>query len=131
MAFHKFLRAAIERTPIEIYGDGSQTRDFTFIADVVSVTLAAANRGRDGAIYNIGGGARWRLNDILRLIEDVVGSPLNVRRISEQPGDVRDTFADTTRAREELAFAPAVSVKEGLQREAEWLIRSLDQAPHA
>jgi nucleoside-diphosphate-sugar epimerase len=121
MAFHKFIRAAVQRTPIELFGDGTQTRDFTYIADIVAVTMAAADKGPDGGVYNVGGGARWMLNDVLRIIEESVGTTMEVRRMPEQAGDVRDTFADTTKARRELAFAPAVSVPDGIRQEVQWL----------
>ena len=121
MAFHKFIRAGLTRAPIELYGDGTQTRDFTYIADIVAVTRAAADKGPDGGVYNVGGGARWPLNDVLRIIEESVGTTLEVRRMPDQAGDVRDTFADTTRAKRELAFQPSVSVPDGIRQEVQWL----------
>ena len=121
MAFHRFLRAALEGDPITLYGDGSQTRDFTFVGDAVAATLAAGDRGVPGGVYNIGGGSRVSMNEVLALIERVTGRPLDVRREPPQKGDMRDTYADTSRARADLRFAPSVTLEEGLRAEKDWL----------
>ena len=121
MAFHRFLRAALRDEPITLYGDGEQTRDFTFVSDAVAATVAAADRGVDGRSYNIGGGARVSMNEVIRIIERVVGHPLKITREPAQKGDMRDTYADTTLARQDLAFAPRVSLEEGIQAEYRWL----------
>ena len=73
MGFHKFLRAAIRQEPIDLYGDGEQTRDFTFVHDAVGATLAAATRGAAGRVYNIGGGSRVTVNEVLQMIGRVSG----------------------------------------------------------
>jgi nucleoside-diphosphate-sugar epimerase len=125
MGFHRFLRAAHTGQPIAIYGDGEQTRDFTYVADAVAATMAAGDRGRPGAVYNIGGGSRVSVNHVLALIERIVGRPLNLRHEPPQKGDMRDTFADTTRARTDLGFAPSKSLESGLTAESEWLARLL------
>ena len=98
-----------------------QTRDFTFVADIVAATVAAGDRGAPGGVYNIGGGSRVSMNDVLTLIERVAGRPLDVRREPAQKGDMRDTFADTSRARADLGFAPSVTLEEGLRAEKDWL----------
>ena len=121
MAFHRFLRAAREGEPIHVFGDGRQTRDFTFVADIVAATRAAADSGRPGSVYNVGGGERVVLNDVLRQIEDVTGRRLTVVRDEVQKGDMRDTFADTTAARADLGFRSTVGLSEGLRKEWEWL----------
>ena len=66
MAFHRFIRAALAGQPITLYGDGEQTRDFTFVGDIAAATMAAGDRGRPGAVYNIGGGSRVSINEVLR-----------------------------------------------------------------
>jgi len=124
MAFHRFLRAALKGDPITLYGDGTQTRDFTFVADAVAATVAAGDRGVPGGVYNIGGGSRVSMNEVLTLIERVTGRPLDVRREPPQKGDMRDTYADTSRARADLRFAPSVTLEEGLRAEKDWLARS-------
>lgn len=121
MAFHRFLKAALAGEPIRLFGDGGQTRDFTFVGDIVQATAAAATRGVPGGVYNVGGGARVSVNQVLDIIERVVGRPIEVRREPKQKGDMRDTSADTTRARADLGFAPSVSVEQGLRAEYEWL----------
>ena len=121
MAFNKFIRAALAHQPITLYGDGTQTRDFTFVTDAVAGTIAAAERGVPGRAYNIGGGSRVSVNDVLMILERLAGHPLDVAREGSQKGDVRDTHADTSLARAELGFAPAVSLEHGLEAEYRWL----------
>ena len=124
MAFHRFLKAALRDEPISLYGDGAQTRDFTFVADAVAATIAAGERGVPGRAYNIGGGSRVSMNDVLRLIERIAGHPLRVTREPAQKGDMRDTYADTSRARQDLGFMPRISLEEGIQAEYRWLSSS-------
>jgi UDP-glucose 4-epimerase len=121
MAFHRFLKAARDGGSIRVFGDGRQTRDFTFVSDIVAATRAAAVSGRPGSVYNVGGGERVELNHVLKLIEQITGRPLPVQREEAQKGDMRDTFADTTAARRDLGFQPRVGLAEGLAREWEWL----------
>jgi UDP-glucose 4-epimerase len=121
MAFHRFLTAARGRTPIHLYGDGEQTRDFTYVEDIVAATRAAAVSGRPGAAYNVGGGERVSLNQVLRTIEGITGCRLETLREEPQKGDMRDTFADTTAARRDLGFRSNVALADGLAREWDWL----------
>ncbi|MGC4083849.1 MAG: NAD-dependent epimerase/dehydratase family protein [Vicinamibacterales bacterium] len=121
MGFHKFLRATILGQPIAVYGDGEQTRDFTFIEDIVDANLAAADRGVAGRVYNIGGGSRVSLNHVLDIIGRVAGKPPIIAREAAQKGDMRHTYADTTLARTELAFTPAWDLERGLAAEHAWL----------
>ena len=120
MAFHRFMRAAVEGRPLDVFGDGDQTRDFTFVADAVDATIAAARRGIPGRVYNIGGGSRVTLNQALDILQGVIGAPLVINRVAVQRGDVRDTLADTTLAATDLTFAPAVALRAGLAAEWEW-----------
>ena len=78
-----------------LYGDGEQTRDFTFVSDAVAATMAAGERGVPGRAYNIGGGSRVTVNEVLEIVERLVGRPVQVRREPAQKGDMRDTYADT------------------------------------
>ena len=121
MAFHRFLKAARDGEPIHVFGDGGQTRDFTFVSDIVGATRAAADSGRPGGVYNVGGGERVVLNQVLRQIEDVTGRRLTVIRDEVQKGDMRDTFADTTAARRDLGFRSTVALAQGLEREWAWI----------
>jgi UDP-glucuronate 4-epimerase len=123
MAFNAFCRAALEGEPIVVFGDGLQTRDFTYVGDVVrGLRSACAADAAVGGVYNIGGGSRVALRDALEIIERQAGKPLDVRYESVQRGDVRDTGADTTAARRDLGFEPGVSLEEGLVAELEWTV---------
>ena len=124
MAFHRFLNAAIRGETISVFGDGQQTRDFTYVSDAVDATIAAAERGEIGRTYNIGGGSRVSVNDVLEIIGRVTGRSLRVERGPAQKGDMRDTWADTSRARAGLGFRPAVSLEEGLTEEYRWIASS-------
>jgi UDP-glucose 4-epimerase len=121
MAFHKFIRAALRGEPITLYGDGEQTRDFTFVADAVEANLLAAERAVPGRVYNIGGGSRVSVNQVLEMIGRVVGRPALVAAEASQKGDMRHTYADTSLARADLGFAPKVGLEEGLTAEYRWL----------
>lgn len=123
MAFHRFCRAVVEGQPIVVYGDGTQTRDFTFVGDIVRATRAAASApSAPGNVYNVGGGSRTSVNETLELLAQIAGRPLNVQRHTSQQGDVRDTGADTRRARKDLDFQPEVSLEAGLAAEFEWIV---------
>ena len=124
MAFHRFIRAAIRDESITLYGDGEQTRDFTFVGDAVAATIAAGERGVPGRVYNVGGGSRVSMNQVLQIIEQVAGHRLAVVREPAQKGDMRDTYADSSLARQDLGFAPAVALEEGIQAEYRWLSSS-------
>lgn len=121
MAFHRFIRAAFEGKPITLYGDGDQTRDFTYISDIVEANLAAGDQGRPGGVYNIGGGSRVSVNHVLELVGQLTGRPLQIHREASQKGDMRDTFADTSRARADLGFHPRFTLERGLAEECAWL----------
>lgn len=124
MGFHRFLKAAISGAPVVLYGDGEQTRDFTFIDDAVAATIAAGRRGVAGRVYNVGGGSRVSINHVLEVIGHITGHPLDVSREAAQKGDMRDTYADTSLARADLGFAPRVTLEQGLIAEHAWLLNS-------
>jgi len=121
MGFHRFLRATLTGEPITLYGDGEQTRDFTFIADIVRATSDAAVRGIPGRVYNIGGGSRVSVNQVLEIIGRVAGRKPIIKTDPAQKGDMRHTYADTWLARMDLGFVPTVGVEEGLAAEHQWL----------
>jgi UDP-glucose 4-epimerase len=127
MGFHRFIRAALTGTPITLFGDGEQSRDFTFVGDAVAATMAAGERGRPGAVYNIGGGSRVTINQVLDMVAELTGQPLDIRRLPSEKGDMRDTFADTTRAQADLGFSPSHTLRDGLAAECAWLARLLDR----
>jgi UDP-glucose 4-epimerase len=121
MGFRLFLSAAMRGEPVRQFGDGRQTRDFTFVDDVVAATVSAGSRGTPGAVYNVGGGSRTDLLEVFAVIERVLGRPLRIDRHDAQPGDMRDTFADTARARTELGFAPTTTLEQGLRAQRDWM----------
>jgi nucleoside-diphosphate-sugar epimerase len=125
MGFHKFLRASLCGDPISVFGDGEQTRDFTFVADAVSATIAAGVRGIPGRVYNIGGGSRVTVNEVLEMIGRVAGRPPLIHSDAAQKGDMRHTYADTSLAAHDLGFHPTVSLQEGLAAEYQWLADTL------
>jgi UDP-glucose 4-epimerase len=122
MAFHIFCRAALLGEPLTVFGDGRQTRDFTYVGDVVVATAAAADAELGvSRIFNIGGGAPTSIREVIEMIGEISGTELDVVYQDNELGDVKDTAADTTLAREVLGFAPQVGVREGLEAEFEWL----------
>jgi nucleoside-diphosphate-sugar epimerase len=121
MGFHKFLRATLRNEPIAVFGDGEQTRDFTFVNDAVEANVAAARQGVPGRVYNIGGGSRVSVNHVLEIIGRVTGRQPKIDRQPDQKGDMRHTYADTSLARADLGFAPAIGLEEGLGAEYRWL----------
>jgi UDP-glucose 4-epimerase len=130
MAFHKFFRAALLGQPLEVYGDGGQSRDFTYVDDVVAAVRSAAETPEAvGSVFNIGGGHRVTLNETLEIVEGLVDGPLTIERSGAERGDVRDTGAETTRARQVLGYAPQTVLREGLRAEYEWLAGQLAARP--
>ncbi len=121
MAFHKFIRAVFKGEPIPLFGDGEQTRDFTFVEDIVAANLAAAEHGTQGRIYNIGGGSRVTVNHTLEVLRKVMDMEVKVDRQPRQYGDMSHTAADTERARTELKWNPRVGLEEGLRAEKQYV----------
>jgi nucleoside-diphosphate-sugar epimerase len=121
MGFNRFFTAVLDGRPVVQYGDGLQTRDFTYIADIVTATANAAVRGTPGRVYNIGGGSRVSLRDVFEMIGRVSGRALQLDLQPPQKGDMRDTYADTARARADLGFAPSVDLEGGLRAMFSWM----------
>ncbi|MBE9217179.1 GDP-mannose 4,6-dehydratase [Plectonema cf. radiosum LEGE 06105] len=122
MAFHKFYKAVIQDEPIPVYGDGLQTRDFTFVSDAVAANLAAATvEAAVGEIFNIGGGSRVVLKEVLETMEEIVGKPIKRNHVEKAMGDARHTAADVSKAQKILGYQPSVNLREGLSREWEWV----------
>ncbi len=121
MAIQRFLTAARDGTPITLFGDGEQTRDFTYVDDVVEMVTRAGDLGASGAVYNVGGGSTITVNGLIGLIEQVSGRSLSVQRRDVQHGDVLHTCADAELARRDLQFTPATSLPDGLARHWQWL----------
>ncbi|MDC0833920.1 GDP-mannose 4,6-dehydratase [Geitlerinema sp. CS-897] len=122
MAFHKFLKAVLKEEAISVYGDGQQTRDFTFIEDAIAANLAAASAPEAvGEVFNIGGGSRVSLKQTIETIETIVGKPIRIDYQESSKGDARHTSADVSKAQKLIGYAPKVSIEEGLRREWDWV----------
>lgn len=123
MAFHLFSAAALSGRPVTVFGDGTQTRDFTFVSDVVAATRAASTApDAAGEVFNIGGGSRISVNETLALIGEFAGRVPEVRYLPPQSGDPRATGADTRHAAAQLGFTPKVGFVDGLRAEFDWMI---------
>jgi nucleoside-diphosphate-sugar epimerase len=111
----KFIALALEGKPLEVHGDGQQSRDFTYIEDAVQATLLAATAPDvGGAVLNVGAGSAYSILDLVRTLEAILGRHLEVRYTAPRPGDVRTTLADITAARHRLGYEPQVSLPQGL-----------------
>ena len=120
MAIHTFVNAILNDDEISVFGDGTQTRDFTFIDDVVEVNILAAINETIGDVFNVGGGSRISVNKLIKLLEEIIGKEAKIKHIEKQKGDVRDTLADTSKINNELNWKPRVKIEEGLKRFVEW-----------
>jgi UDP-glucuronate 4-epimerase len=130
MAFRRFCEAAARGGAIQLFGDGRQSRDFTYVADVVSAIRAAGSApGAAGRAYNVGGGSPISLNGALEQLASIAGRPLDVSRGERESGNVLHTAADVTRAREDLGFAPRTSLAAGLRAEYEWVLERVECEP--
>jgi UDP-glucose 4-epimerase len=123
MAFRRFLEAAYADEPIVVYGDGEQTRDFTFVSDAVRANLLAMTAPVQAEAINVGGGRRVTLNETLDLVGQSTGRRLRVVRAPAQAGDARHTGADGTRAEALLGYRPEVTLEDGLAEQAAWVAR--------
>src|SRR5256714_9398387 len=131
MAFVRFMEPLVERQEIEIFGDGEQTREFTYVSDAVDGTVKAASADVVGQIVNLGGGSRVTVNRVLATLEDISKIKVRRRHLAATPGDLRHTGASINLARERLAWEPRVSLREGLTRQWEWFQEARDSLPRA
>lgn len=129
MAFSTFGRAALAGGPLTVFGDGNQTRDFTYVSDVVKATLSAdAASLEHHSTFNIGGGAPASIRTVLGLLRSIVGHDLDVSFFPVERGDVRDTAADIRRAQDLLHYKPRTSLEAGLEAQMEWMAAAEDAA---
>ncbi len=120
MAFHRFCRAMLAGEPITVYGDGRQSRDFTFIADAIEGNMRAWRSARAEGVYNVGGGSQVEVLEAIAILEETLGVKATLRFEPRQPGDPLRTRADASRIRADFGFVPAVDIRQGLVAEAEW-----------
>ncbi|MBN2517863.1 MAG: SDR family oxidoreductase [Candidatus Altiarchaeota archaeon] len=116
----RFIDAALEGKPLTIYGDGKQTRDFTYVADVVEANKKAMANNKTG-VYNIAGGKQISINELAERIIEITGSKSKTTHQRPRPGDVKRSLADVSKAKKELGFEPKVHLREGLGRSIEWI----------
>jgi nucleoside-diphosphate-sugar epimerase len=121
MAFHRFIKAMLSSEPIDVYGSGTQTRDFTFVSDAVAANIAAGEYKGGETVFNIGGGSCVTLNTVIDLLGRVTGRQPDARYRERQFGDVMHTMADISLAARELGYAPRVGIETGIAEEVEWL----------
>lgn len=118
-----FFRQALAGDPITVHGDGTQTRDFVHVADVVQANHLAVNRGVPGEAYNIATGQSTSINDLAHLIKDLVDSQSEIIHTDPRPGDIQQSRADISKAKTDLNYSPTISVSEGLQSVQDWLAK--------
>ncbi len=116
----KFITRMIDGSPPVIYGDGEQTRDFIYIDNIVNANLEAAKSDARGINVNAACGQHASLNQLVQLLNEILGTQFEPEYAEVRPGDIRDSQADITRAREAFGFNPAIDFKEGLRRTVEW-----------
>jgi UDP-glucuronate 4-epimerase len=117
MAFNRFIAAALEGRELEVFGDGHQSRDFTFVDDAVRATVAAATDGVPGEVYNVAGGSQATVLEIAAVLGDLLDRQVAVTHRPPVPGDARRTGADIAKAGRDLGYAPRVGLRDGLQRQ--------------
>ena len=120
MALERVVEALAAGTPFELYGDGSQSRSFTYVADAVEATIAAMERAPAGATYNVGGGEEATMREVIETLERISGRKLDLRAGPPAAGDVRRTSADVSRIRADLDWAPRVRLEDGLREQWSW-----------
>ncbi|MDI6785466.1 MAG: NAD-dependent epimerase/dehydratase family protein [bacterium] len=125
MAFHKFIKAALNDQEIVIYGDGEQTRDFTYIDDIVDANMLSMESDINGEAFNIGGGARISLIKTIHLLQEIIGKEIKIKYVEKQRGDMLHTYANLTKAKSLLKYNPCVPIKNGLEKEVDWIKNNL------
>ncbi len=133
MAFARFMQALADGKEIEVFGDGEQTREFTYVSDAVDGTVKAATADVVGQVFNLGGGSRVTINRVLATLEDISRIKVYRHNLPAAPGDPRHTGASINLARERLGWEPRVSLREGLTRQWQWFLetRNRDQVNSA
>ena len=125
MAFHKFIGAILGDKDIVIFGDGEQTRDFTYIDDIIDANISAMDSQAIGEVINVGGGSRISVNETICIIERIVGKKAVTKNIEKQKGDVIHTGADISKARRLLSYEPKFDLEKGIANEVDWLRSTL------
>jgi nucleoside-diphosphate-sugar epimerase len=120
MAFARLTHAAVAHEAFTVLGDATQSRDFTYVGDVVTATIGAMLHGRSGTVYNVGGGAETTLNDVIELVTELSDEKVQIQRRAWAAGDVRRTASDTSLIRSDIGWRPITSVRDGLAAQLAW-----------
>lgn len=120
MAFSRFMRALTAGDDIEVFGDGEQTRDLTYVSDAVEGTIKASTADVVGQVFNLGGGSRVTVNQVLAILEEISGLKVRRKNLPATPGDPRHSGASINLARERLGWEPRVSLRDGLAKQWQW-----------
>jgi nucleoside-diphosphate-sugar epimerase len=127
MAFYRFILATLEGRGITVFEDGNQTRDFTYVDDIVRGTILASEKGKEGQVYNLGGGSRISINEVLQMLSQIMNAKIDITYAEKQKGDMRHTFASTERAKTDFDYNPRIALKEGFTAEYLWLKKLLTE----
>ncbi len=122
LAINIFTGKALNNEPIEVFGDGEKTRDFTFIDNIIDANLRAIERG--SGVYNIGGGERISINELAKRIVAIVGSESKIIYSDSVKGDAEHTWSDVSKARRDIGYEPGIGLDQGLERYVEWYIEA-------
>jgi len=120
MAFTRMVTSLADGLPFELYGDGTQSRSFTYVGDAVEATIATMEGGPDGAVYNVGGGVEVTMLQAIEVLGRVAGRRLEIVRTPRAEGDVARTAADTSRIEADLGWKPRISLEDGLEAQWRW-----------
>lgn len=124
MAIHKFVRTIFDDDVITVYGDGKQARDFTYVDDVIEANILASKSDLVGEVFNIGGGSRISVNELISCIENIIKNKANVKYVTKQKGDVKDTWADGDKVEKNLHWTPKIDINSGLKKFVAWYRKS-------
>ncbi|HEU4338581.1 MAG TPA: NAD-dependent epimerase/dehydratase family protein [Planctomycetota bacterium] len=125
MAIHKFARLILDEKEVPFFGDGTSRRDYTYVDDAVKGILGALGRDDGFEVYNIGESRTVGLGELIALLEKNLGKKARIKKLPDQPGDVKRTYADISKAKSNLGYAPDTTIEEGIRKFCEW-VRSVD-----
>ncbi len=120
MGIFKFIDSIKKGLPVNVYGDGKQSRDFTYVGDVARATICAITQGVSGETYNISGGQQISVIELLKTLEELMDLPVKINYVAKPKGDQQSTYADTTKSKNDLSWVPRLTFKQGLAEQIKW-----------